>query len=112
MFLEVYPLPVAAHILTGRMRITPGDSLLESGEVIHPVFASVLQESILAVVEVMHTGAPGIHSQQFQQLLPQAIKQDGLMRGTQRLPPRRRFDDSDARLVPAIRASTIWLDTL
>ena len=28
MFLEVYPLPVAAHILSGRMRITPGWLLL------------------------------------------------------------------------------------
>ena len=112
LFLEVYPLPVDVHILTGRMRLQPGDALLEGGEVIHPIFASVLQASILAVVETMHTGQPGVHTQEFQNLLPQAIKQDGLMRGTQRLPPRRRNDDSDARLHPAIRASTIWLDTL
>ncbi len=109
MFLEVYPLPVAVHILSGRMRIQPGDSLLESGEVIHPIFASVLQESILAVVEVMHTGIPGVHTQQFQQLLPQAIKQDGLMRGTQRLPSRRRFDDISAMLH---NSTTTWENLL
>ena len=86
-YLDVYPLPDAVYVLKSRMQVVPGDSLAESTAVTHMVFTEVMIESILASAEVF-LGAPGVHMQRFQELLPEAIRKDRQMRGTRTVRPR------------------------
>ena len=55
-YLDMYPLPDAVYTLKTRIRLMPGDALLEAGAIEHPVFSECLQASILGSAEVMFTG--------------------------------------------------------
>jgi hypothetical protein len=88
-FLQVFPLPDAVYEIKLDIRLQPGDALgaAASDAICHPAFAECMAEAIYAQAEVAMQVMKGVHEQQFQILLSEAIIRDGKMRGVRRLSP-------------------------
>lgn len=88
-FLELYPLPDQAYVVKTDIRLNPGDSLSETGEIFHASFSELMQEAILAAGEAMYNGDPqGPHNKEFERMLPDYIRKDKVAAGVRRLPAR------------------------
>ena len=92
-YITLWPVPDQQYTLKTKIRIEPGDSLSESGDVCHPIFSELMQEAILSAAENLYSdGGLKTHTQNFQAWLPRFIERDKRMRGTRRLAPRDRRD--------------------
>jgi len=88
---QVFPLPDQLYVIKGRHKIAAGDTLdaAESAISADPVFTECYKESVLAAAEVIGFGQPGSHTARFQELLPEAVRQDNAMSGIRHSRPRR-----------------------
>lgn len=104
-YLLTYPLMVDAYVLKTRIRITPGDSLAEVGEVFHATQSELLMEAILSQAEIMYGKPDRTHTELFAAMLPLAIQQDKRMRGTRSVLPREtQMTDAQLSRIAAQRA--------
>lgn len=85
---NVYPLPDENYLATMRVRVLPGDSLSEDGDVCGGEYAEILLEAILAACEQLYNDAPGLHTELFSKMLPDYIRKDKVAQGVRRLKPR------------------------
>jgi hypothetical protein len=87
-FLELYPLPDEGYLATMRVRVLPGDSLAEAGDVFGAEYAELMMEAILAACEQIYNDSPGLHTELFQRMLPDFVRKDKVAQGVRRLKPR------------------------
>lgn len=105
-YLSVYPIPDAQYTVSARIRVEPGDALLSAGAIAHAGFSELMREAILAAGEEMFLGGvQSLHIQNFDRMLPQFIRRDGLIRGARRLRPRRTDRQLSYRQYKALRDS-------
>jgi hypothetical protein len=87
-FVNIYPFPDVEYLATVRVRILPGDSLAELGDVCGAEYAEILLEAILAACEQLYNDQAGLHTELFQKMLPDFIRKDKVAQGVRRLLPR------------------------
>lgn len=87
-FLDLYPLPDEVYTITSKVRINPGDSLAEVGDVFHASFSELMLEAILAAAEQIYGDGPGAHTQLFASMLPDFIHKDRVSAGARTMLPR------------------------
>lgn len=86
-YLRVYPLPDAVYVLQSRIQVYPGDAVNVAGEIFPQEYSGLLIEATLAVAETLFNGERGVHSEEFDRMLPSYVLQDRRQRGVRRLLP-------------------------
>jgi hypothetical protein len=86
-YLTMYPLPEQVYIMHARMRVQPGDALTEVADVCPAMFAEIMMAAILSAAEIMYHDEQGVHTANYERLLPDFIRKDRLMRGTRNVRP-------------------------
>jgi hypothetical protein len=93
-YVSLYPLPDAQYVIKAAISIQLEDALDSDGddEICHPAFAECLKAAILSAAEIMYNGQAGVHTQRFNELLPETIKKDQRMLGATRIIDPRNVD--------------------
>lgn len=88
-FINLYPFPDVAYFATARIRVSPGDSLAESGDVFGAEYSELMLEAILSACEQIYNDSAGLHTDLFVRMLPDFIRKDKIAQGARRLLPRK-----------------------
>lgn len=109
--MRLYPLPDAEYVITSIIRYNLDDTLgaTDSTEIAHENFAGLIQTAILSAAEKMYHGKPGIHTAEFEQMLPAYIRKDREAYGSRRLLPRGQSRGRDRYY--ELRTATLNIET-
>lgn len=87
-YIRVYPLPDAVYVLRSRIAVYPGDAIDAVGEIFPSEYSGLMIQAILSSAETLFNGEAGVHTEEFQRMLPDYVRKDRAQRGVRRLAPR------------------------